>query len=46
MRAIEAYTEAAIIDAGFASLRAFVFDPDKTLHFQYTSGPQPVAKVA
>jgi hypothetical protein len=46
MRAIEASTETAVIGAGFAGLRAFAFDPDKTLHFQYTSGPQSVAKAA
>jgi hypothetical protein len=46
MRAIEASTETDGIGAGSACLRAFAFDPDKTLHFQYTSGPQPVAKVS
>jgi hypothetical protein len=46
MRAIEAYTETAVIGAGCARLLAFAFGPDKALHFHYTSGPQPVAKVA
>ncbi len=46
MRAIEASTGTAGIGAGSAGLRAFAVGPDKTLHFQYTSGPQPVAKVA
>jgi hypothetical protein len=46
MRAIEASIGAAVIGAGSIASRAFAFAPDKTLHFQYTSGPQPVAKVA
>jgi hypothetical protein len=46
MRAIEASSETDVIGAGFAGVRAFAFGPDKTVHFQYTSGPQPVAKVA
>ncbi len=46
MQAIEASTEAAVTGVGLAALGAFVFDPDKTLHFQYTSGPQTVAKDA
>ena len=46
MRAIEASSETDGIGAGSAGLRAFAFAPDKTLHFQYTSGPLPVAKVA
>ena len=46
MRAIEASSETDVIGAGSPALRAFALHPDKTLHFQYTSGPQPVAKVA
>jgi len=46
MRAIEVSTETAVIGAGSAGLRAFAFAPDTTPHFQYTTGPQPVAKVA
>jgi hypothetical protein len=46
MRASEASSETDGIGAGLAASRAFAFDPDKSVHFQYTSGPQPVAKVA
>ncbi len=46
MRAIEASNKMGGIGAGSAGLRAFAFAPDTTLHFQYTTGPQPVAKVA
>ena len=46
MRAIEVSTDTAVIGAGSAGLRAFAFAADTTLRFQYTSGPQPVAKVA
>ena len=44
MRAIEASTETDVIGADRAGL-PFGLHPDKTLHFQYTSGPQPVRKV-
>jgi hypothetical protein len=46
MRASEASTERAGIGASSAGLHAFAFAPDKTFHFQYTSGPLLVAKVA
>jgi hypothetical protein len=46
MRAIEASTGAAVIGAVITRFRPFAFQPDKTRHFQYTSGPLPVAKVA
>jgi hypothetical protein len=46
MRTIEASIGAAFIGAGSTASRALAFQPDKTAHFQYTSGPLPVAKVA
>jgi hypothetical protein len=46
MRASEAFTGKAGIGAGCPGLHALAFEPDKAIHFHYTSGPQPVAKVA
>jgi len=45
MRAIEASTEANVMGADIAGISSGLH-PDKTLHFQYTSGPQLVTKVA
>lgn len=45
MRAIEASTEANVMGADIAGISSGLH-PDKTLHFQHTSGPQSVAKVA
>jgi hypothetical protein len=45
MRAIEASTEANVVGGGIAGISSGLH-PDKTLHFQYTSGPQSVTKVA
>jgi len=45
MRAIEASTEANVMGADIAGISSGLH-PDKTLHFQYTSAPQSLTKVA
>jgi len=46
MKADRASTGMVGIGAGFCLLNSRAFDPDKSIRFQYTGGPQPVARGA